>query len=115
MHCAVEIKYPRAILRLHGRFDFSARHSLCEPVTQALNSAQITEIVVDLALVRYLDSSALGLLLVIQDKAKQAGKKVSLAGANGFALDVLHVANFHKRFNYLPDLLAHTRTATASL
>jgi anti-anti-sigma factor len=78
MHCSVEIKYPRAILRLHGRFDFPARHSLCEPVEQALNSKRVDEIVIDLAQVRYLDSSALGLLLVLQDKAKQAVKKVSL-------------------------------------
>ena len=48
--------------------------------------------------VEYLDSSALGMLLLLRDKGKAMGKQVSLANCGGTVRDVLRVANFDKLF-----------------
>ena len=51
----------------------------------------------DLGNVAYLDSSALGMLLMLRDKAKSSGKTVCLANARGVR-QVLDIANFGKLF-----------------
>ena len=53
---------------------------------------------VDLGNVAYLDSSALGMLLMLRDKAKSSGKTVCLANARGSVRQVLDIANFGKLF-----------------
>jgi anti-anti-sigma factor len=87
----------RIVIRLRGRFDFSAHRSFSDGMEQAL-TAPSRDIQVDLADVDYIDSSALGTLLVAQDRAKAAGKSISLARAKGTVQQVLEIANFHKRF-----------------
>jgi HptB-dependent secretion and biofilm anti anti-sigma factor len=54
--------------------------------------------VVDFGRVDYLDSSALGMLLLLREKAEAAGKKVSLANLSGTVKQVLEIANFGKLF-----------------
>ena len=90
----------RATLRLRGRFDFSAHRSFSEAMDQAL-AGKSREIQIDLADVDYIDSSALGTLLVAQDRCKTAGKSIALARAKGTVQQVLEIANFHKRFTIL--------------
>jgi anti-anti-sigma factor len=58
----------------------------------------VSQIQVDLGGVDYLDSSALGMLLMLRDKAKGAGKEVSLANARGSVKQVIEIANFGKLF-----------------
>jgi anti-anti-sigma factor len=53
---------------------------------------------VDLGEVAYLDSSALGMLLMLRDKAKSAGREVRLVNARGSVRQVLEIANFGKLF-----------------
>ena len=72
----------RAIIQLQGRFDFNAHREFREVVDSALASAE-REIQVDLGGVDYLDSSALGMLLMLRDKAKAASREVSLARCTG--------------------------------
>jgi anti-anti-sigma factor len=56
-------------------------------------------IVVDLQQVQYIDSAALGILLLLRDKAGAQGAKVELANLQGTVKDVLEIANFHKIFS----------------
>jgi len=90
----------RVVLRLRGRFDFSAHRGFSDGLEQAL-AALPRDIQVDLSDVDYIDSSALGTLLVAQDRAKAAGKSISLGNAKGTVQQVLEIANFHKRFTIL--------------
>jgi HptB-dependent secretion and biofilm anti anti-sigma factor len=82
---------------LQGRFDFNAHREFRDAVECALKETA-PQIKVDLAGVDYLDSSALGMLLMLRDKAKSAGKSVSLANARGAVKQVIEIANFGKLF-----------------
>ena len=90
----------RAIIQLQGRFDFNAHREFREVVDSALASAE-REIQVDLGGVDYLDSSALGMLLMLRDKAKAASREVSLARCTGAVKQVLDIANFGKLFRII--------------
>lgn len=87
----------RAVIQLQGRFDFNAHREFREAVDSAL-AASAKEIQVDLGGVDYLDSSALGMLLMLRDKAKGSGREVSLAKCTGAVKQVLDIANFGKLF-----------------
>lgn len=85
------------VIVLQGRFDFNAHREFREVVEQAIKEA-VREVQVDLGGVDYLDSSALGMLLMLRDKAKSAGKAVELANARGAVKQVIDIANFGKLF-----------------
>jgi anti-anti-sigma factor len=89
----------RSVIRLLGRFDFNSHREFREAVDKALGAGDSTEVAVDLGSVEYLDSSALGMLLMLRDKAQGAGKSVSLANCRGAVRQVLDIANFGKLFS----------------
>lgn len=84
-------------LHLHGRFDFGGRQEFTHAKQQALAGNE-RAIEVDLSGVEYIDSSALGMLLILREKALSAGKTVSLATAGGAVHDLIQIANFDKLF-----------------
>lgn len=86
------------VIRLRGRFDFSAHREFRPAVNAAFANSAIQEVQIDLGAVDYIDSSALGLLLVIRDEAKKAGKTVSLYNAAGIVKQALSVSKFEKLF-----------------
>lgn len=90
----------KVVIALNGRFDFNAHREFREAVDQAVKDA-VREVHVDLGGVDYLDSSALGMLLMLRDKAKGAGKEVALANARGSVKQVIDIANFGKLFSLL--------------
>lgn len=85
------------VIVLQGRFDFNSHREFRDAVDLAVKEAA-AEIKVDLAAVDYLDSSALGMLLVLRDKSREAGKTVVLASARGAVKQVIDIANFGKLF-----------------
>lgn len=82
---------------LQGRFDFSAHRDFRDATDRVIKEGG-REIEVDLGGVDYLDSSALGMLLMLRDKAKGAGKEVALANARGSVKQVIDIASFGKLF-----------------
>lgn len=89
----------RAVIRLQGRFDFNAHREFREAVEKAMQPDNIKEIHVDLSNVAYLDSSALGMLLMLRDKAQGKGRSVQLTNCKGPVRQVLEIANFGKLFS----------------
>ena len=87
-----------SIIRLQGRFDFSSHRDFREATEKAIAAQDCRAISVDLGDVDYLDSSALGMLLMLRDKAQAASKPVSLDRCRGAVRQVLDVANFGKLF-----------------
>jgi HptB-dependent secretion and biofilm anti anti-sigma factor len=83
---------------LQGRFDFNSHREFREAVDQAVKDTPAS-ILVDLGEVDYLDSSALGMLLMLRDKAKSTGKDVVLGNAHGSVKQVIDIANFGKLFS----------------
>jgi anti-anti-sigma factor len=98
MQTSVSVRDGKIVIVLQGRFDFNAHREFRESVEQAVKEPA-GAIQVDLAGVDYLDSSALGMLLMLRDKAKGASKEVVLANARGSVKQVIDIANFGKLFS----------------
>ncbi len=87
-----------ATVILIGRFDNSTYRAFTNEVNVALGADAAREVQIDLGSLSYIDSSALGHLLVAREKAQHFGKAISLANATGDVKRVLRVANFQKLF-----------------
>ncbi len=83
-------------IKIAGRFDFGA-HKQFREVTDLI-TAEINKIEVDLSAADYLDSSALGMLLLLRDKVAGGQNRVELKGARADVKRILEIANFHKLF-----------------
>jgi|APIni6443716594_1056825.scaffolds.fasta_scaffold710882_2 anti-anti-sigma factor len=98
----IEIKNTQenGLARIHlaGRFDFNSHRLFRQAYEEALNDPASKSIEIDLGSVDYLDSSALGMLLLVKEKATSANKSLALANCRGVVQQVLDVANFHKLF-----------------
>lgn len=85
-------------MALEGRFDFHSHRDFRTAYETALGTAAAREINVNFDAVDYLDSSALGMLLLLREKAEAANKKVVLSGLKGTVKQVLDIANFGRLF-----------------
>lgn len=77
-----------------GRFDYSC-HKAFKDIFSAEEAISYN---VDLSEVAYLDSSALGMLLLLRDHAGGDKAQVSLLHVNGNVTEILKIANFHRLF-----------------
>lgn len=98
METNVSIDAGRATIHLVGRFDFNAHREFRQVSENALERADVREVKIDLGRVEYLDSSALGMLLMLRDRAKAANKQVALINCVRNVRQVLDIANFGKLF-----------------
>lgn len=98
MQIAINEAGQNATLRLEGRFDFNASREFRDSYERILSRREIESIDVDLSAVNYLDSSALGMLLLLREKAEPTGVKLALVSSRGAVRQILEVANFHKLF-----------------
>jgi anti-anti-sigma factor len=88
----------KTVIKLNGRFDFNTHREFRGAYEPLINDADTQAVVVDFSGVDYLDSSALGMLLMLRDKLGGAGKEVALTGVRGNVKQVLDIANFGKLF-----------------
>lgn len=88
----------RLTIRLEGRFDFSAHRDFREAIKEAVANPAIKEVVLDLLKAEYIDSSALGMLLLSRENCMGAGKGIRIANPRGTVKEVLHIASFEKLF-----------------
>lgn len=88
----------KATIKLDGRFDFNTHREFRGAYEPLVANTVIRSVVVDFSGVDYLDSSALGMLLMLRDKMGGAGKEVALTGVTGNVKQVLGIANFGKLF-----------------
>lgn len=77
------------------RFDFSCANEFRE-ASAAFDTE--TELVVDLQRTSYIDSAALGMLLLLGEKTGGT-RKVRIRNATGQPKEALEQANFHRLFN----------------
>ena len=89
---------PNATLELQGRFDYKARKEIKEAYAGLLSDGHIQHLDIVLQGVDYVDSSALGILLLLKERFDEAGKTVALIRPTGTVAQVLEVANFGKLF-----------------
>ena len=99
MAISVQIHDRSARISMSGRFDFQVHRDFKDAYTPLLENAAVREIEVEMSKVDYLDSSALGMLMLLNERAKAANKPVALLNTSGVVSQVLEVANFSKIFN----------------
>jgi HptB-dependent secretion and biofilm anti anti-sigma factor len=88
-------------LRLPSRFDYSFHRQFGELYTPFIESADCKEIILDFSQVEYLDSSALGMMVLLQKKFSVQNKKVKIKGARGATDEILKMANMQKIFDFI--------------
>lgn len=84
------------VLQLTGRFDFNARHIFKEAYTPLLKPSPEKVIEINMAGIDYLDSSSLGMLMLLSEKASEVGKLISLTHPNTTVSQILDIANIGK-------------------
>jgi anti-anti-sigma factor len=87
-------------LYISGKFTFEIHREIRRLSEQALNSNDCPTLDIDLSGVGYLDSSALGMLLLIRDKAAPLNKPLRLTGATGITLNILRTVKFDEMFDF---------------
>ncbi len=85
-------------IHLSGRFDSATHHSFKDAFMPYLTDASINTIEIYLTEVSYIDSAALGMLLLLRERAEAAKKSVGLRAPNENVQDILDIANFQKIF-----------------
>lgn len=85
-------------LQVPERFDFGYHKEFTQQYSNLLTQSDTTNIALDFSRVSYLDSSALGMMVLLQKKAKQQNVDVRIRGARDSALEILTVANFDQLF-----------------
>ncbi len=83
-------------IRVHGRFDFNAHQDFRSAYEKADKSASYT---LDMASTEYMDSSALGMLLMLREHAGGEGANIRITNCRDELKNVLTIANFQKLFD----------------
>jgi anti-anti-sigma factor len=98
MNVTTSINGNIASLRMSGRFEFSAHREFRDAYEALLSNDQVRYIQLHMSQIDYIDSAALGMLLIIREKANYARKSVSLSSPSAAVKQVLEIANFEKLF-----------------
>lgn len=98
MNMNTQIRDHSARITMTGRFDFGVHRDFKDAYMPLLGNAAVREIEIEMSKVDYLDSAALGMLLLLHERAREANKPVALLNASGTASQVMEVANFSKIF-----------------
>jgi anti-anti-sigma factor len=86
----------KARIVLVGDFTFEAHSPFKEASQQALGSPGLEEIAIDFDKVEYMDSAALGMLLLLRERI--GTRPIRLVNTRGTVRAVLDVANFGRLF-----------------
>jgi anti-anti-sigma factor len=83
-------------IKVKGRFDFSAHQEFRDAYEKV--DSQPATYVVDMAETTYLDSSALGMLLLLRDHAGGDSAKIRISSCNSDVKKILTISNFEQLF-----------------
>lgn len=98
---ALEIRVLNDVARISmsGRFDFQIHREFKDAYTPLFDNPAVKQIEIEMSKLDYLDSSALGMLMLLNERAKAANRSIVLANPSGVVEQVLEVANFSRLFN----------------
>lgn len=88
-------------LRLPSRFDYSFHRQFGELYSPLIDNLSCKEIILDFTQVEYLDSSALGMMVLLQKKFATNNRKIRIKGARGATEEILKMANMQKIFEFI--------------
>lgn len=84
------------VIHIKGRFDFSTHQDFRNAYEEVADEPEAY--IVDLREATYLDSSALGMLLLLRDHAGGDGHKVRIVNCNPDVKKILTISNFEQLF-----------------
>jgi anti-anti-sigma factor len=97
-NASVQIKESTGILSLSGRFTSESHTGFKDAAYPLVENPAVATICLDLSAVSYMDSSSLGSLLLLREKANAKGKKITLRNPNPTLLPILKMIRFDKLF-----------------
>lgn len=83
-------------IKVKGRFDFSAHQEFRDAYEKVDSIPSLY--LVDMAETTYLDSSALGMLLLLRDHAGGDTAKIKISNSNSDVKKILTISNFEQLF-----------------
>ncbi len=101
MSISTNIQGDVARISISGRFDFQVHRDFKGAYAPSLENPAIREFELELSQVDYLDSSALGMMMLLRERAQTAGKTVMIVRPNPAIVQILDIANFNKLFKIL--------------
>ncbi len=94
----IKVQGTTGILSLSGRFTSESHAGFKAVAYPLVEDPAVSTICIDLATVSYMDSSSLGTLLLLREKANAKGKKITLRNPNPTLLPILKMIRFDKLF-----------------
>ena len=95
----VQIQDRLARIYMSGSFNFGVHHDFKIAYTSSLANVTVRDIEIEMSKVDYMDCAALGMLMLLNERAKDAKKTVTLLNASSVVAQMLEIANFNKIFN----------------
>ena len=83
-----------------GKFTFQAHEAFREILDQ-IEQPEITRVAIDLRGVEFIDSAAMGMLLLARDETNKQHKSLVLEGAEGQVKKMFDMANFQNFFTLM--------------
>lgn len=99
MAISVQITGDVARIVMSGQFNFQVHRAFKDAYMELLDKPEVREVEIEMSKLDYMDSSALGMLMLLNERAKSLNKTITLLNAFGVVAQVLDVANFGKIFN----------------
>ncbi len=87
-------------IHLQGRFTFNDNPVFREVILDKINDPEVKTIALNMERVEFVDSAALGMLLLAHDEAKALNKQLHLHGINGQVKRIFDMARFDQFFHY---------------
>jgi HptB-dependent secretion and biofilm anti anti-sigma factor len=99
MELTILINAGKASIKLAPRFDMTTLSDFRQAYVNALKETGVNVIEVDLAEVQFIDSSALGSLLLLREQAAKSARTITLINCQPQVMKILRNANFHRLFD----------------
>ena len=98
MHISLRDESHEVFIKVTGRFDFESHEDFSKALSAA-NCENYSRFVVDLGSVEDLDSSALGMLLLLREPAGGDKSDIRIVNCKNEILELLKIANFQQLFH----------------
>lgn len=87
------------VVVVEGRFDFNLHGEFRDAYESALQKDSDTKFILDFSNTEYLDSSALGMLLILRDRLGCDPGRQVIRNCNRDIMEIFQVSNFDKLFS----------------
>lgn len=98
MQIKKKIEGDKILFFLNGKFTFADNQAF-RGVIECLKNKDANTVIIDLTDVDFLDSAALGMLLVAREEASKSGAELILENAVGHVKKMFELSDFNSMFN----------------